>query len=61
MRAYFKLVNCKCGESWYIIAETRRSIAVCDNCGLLHDIWVDEFLMEGTVEEIIEYLEGESE
>jgi hypothetical protein len=59
VKAYYKLVQCDCGNEWYIIAEERRGIVPCDECGQLHDIWINSFLMEGTMEEIIGYLEAE--
>lgn len=58
MKAFYKLVQCDCGEEWYIIAEEERVVVPCDNCGELNDVWVRDFLMEGTIEEIIDYLEN---
>lgn len=59
MEAYFKLINCECGYEWFIIQENHRAIVTCDRCGIMHDVWVDEFLMDGTLEEIVAYLEDE--
>ena len=57
---YCKLVECGCGNEWYTIQEKPRAIVTCDECNQLHDIWVDDFLMTGTVQEVIEELEYDS-
>lgn len=54
---YFHLVKCTCGNEWYIISEKERHVVKCHKCDLLHDVWLEQFLMMGTMEEIVGYLE----
>lgn len=54
---YYHLVKCGCGYEWVIVSEEQRHVVTCEKCGMLHDIWVEDYLMAGTMDEVIAYLE----
>ncbi len=54
---YYCFVNCECDNEWVVIAEQERTVTICDECGLLNDVWVNNYLMTGTPEEVVNYLE----
>lgn len=53
---YYSEIECDCGQEYMHIAPIGRVVERCDFCGQLLDVWTDEFLLEGTEEDVIEWI-----
>ena len=58
MNWYCAIILCECGNEWLVVAEQSRVINACGECSRIHDVWTDNFLIEGTLEDAVEYLEA---
>lgn len=56
---FIKLVKCGCGNEWYMISGEGRTVQECDGCGMLHDIWLEDFLLTGTMQDVVDWMEAE--
>jgi hypothetical protein len=54
---YYHIIKCDCDNEWLVIGEQKRVINNCEDCGLIHDVWLDDYFMSGTLEEAVAYLE----